>query len=67
MSEHSPATTETTQVPFTPTELKQFDADDSQAGAAIGKMLSWFFLYTVIAMSISAFATYMWVNTETLK
>ncbi|MEX2286134.1 MAG: hypothetical protein WD648_03530 [Planctomycetaceae bacterium] len=39
-------------------ELAQFDADDVTAGRAIGKMLSLFFLYTVIAMGIVAWWTY---------
>ena len=39
-------------------EIAQFDADDVQAGRAIGKMLSLFFLYTIIAMSFVAWWTY---------
>jgi hypothetical protein len=43
---------------FTDEEIKQFDADDTQVGGAIGKMLSVFFLYTVVAMSIVAWWTF---------
>jgi hypothetical protein len=43
---------------FTDEELKQFDADDTQVGGAIGKMLALFFLYTVFAMSIVAWWTF---------
>lgn len=42
---------------FQATEIEQFDQDDVQAGRAIGKMLSFFFLYTIIAMAISAWWT----------
>jgi hypothetical protein len=38
--------------------LKQFEADDQQAGGNIGKMLALFFLYTVIVMSIVAAWTF---------
>jgi hypothetical protein len=37
---------------FEDDELAQFDADDVTAGSALCKMLSLFFLYTVIAMAI---------------
>ena len=37
---------------FEDDELEQFDADDVQAGSALCKMLSLFFLYTVIAMAV---------------
>lgn len=37
---------------FNDEDLHEFDRDDVQAGSAIGKMLSLFFLYTVIAMTI---------------
>ena len=46
---------------FQPEELRQFEADDAEAGSAIGKMLSLFFFYTVIVMAISAYVTYRWV------
>ncbi|MBI1312567.1 hypothetical protein GC176_14840 [bacterium] len=37
---------------FDKAELRQFAADDAEAGGAIGKMLSLLFIYTVIAMTI---------------
>ena len=43
-------------------ELTQFDADDSQAGNMIGKMLALFFLYTVIATSFVAWWTFRAVS-----
>ena len=49
---------ETTAELFTPAERSQFDRDDTDAGRAIGKMLSLFFLYTVIVMSICAWWTW---------
>ena len=44
---------------FKPQEIDGFSDEDRVAGAAIGKMLSIFFLYTVIAMTISAVWTYL--------
>ena len=44
---------------FSEDDIKQFDADDNAAGKAIGKMLSLFFFYTVIAMTITGLWTYM--------
>jgi hypothetical protein len=38
------------EMPFTERQIDQFDADDGDAGRAIGKMLATFFLYTVIVM-----------------
>jgi hypothetical protein len=38
-------------VPFSEKQIDQFDADDGDAGRAIGKMLALFFLYTVVVMS----------------
>jgi hypothetical protein len=35
---------------FTDQELLELDADDSDAGRSLGKMLASFFLYTVIVM-----------------
>jgi hypothetical protein len=67
MSDHSTMPAESVDKLFTPAEMKQFDADDAQAGAAIGKMLSLFFLYTVIVMGISTIATYWWVTTVTIR
>lgn len=43
---------------FLPEEIQRFDKDDGDAGRAIGKMLSLFFLYTVIAMSAVAWWTF---------
>jgi len=62
MSEHSPVVQETDSIPFSPNDLKQFDSDDAEAGRAIGKMLSLFFLYTVFAMTGAACATYWWIT-----
>lgn len=67
MSEHTPHAVAETPIPFSKGELKQFDADDATAGAAIGKMLSLFFLYTVIVMTISSIATYVWVTSPSLR
>lgn len=61
MSE-TPAVDAPAEVPFTPVQVEQFDRDDAEAGAAIGKMLSMFFLYTVIVMSISTVVTYWWIS-----
>lgn len=52
---------------FTPREVKQFGQDDAEAGAAIGKMLSLFFLYTVLAMAVSTFGTWWWVTHPTVQ
>ena len=46
------------EVPFTEQQIDQFDADDGDAGRAIGKMLALFFLYTVIVMSGVAYWTF---------
>lgn len=43
---------------FSRDQLRQFAADDVEAGSAIGKMLSLFFLYTVLAMSLVAWWTF---------
>lgn len=48
--------------PFTKQEVAQFEADDAEAGRAIGKMLSLFFLYTAIVMSIAAWWTFASIN-----
>ncbi len=37
---------------FSSVELREFDAADTEAGRAIGKMLCILFIYTVIAMSV---------------
>jgi hypothetical protein len=47
---------------FDKTDLKYFDSEDTHAGAAIGKMLSLFFLYTVLAMSLVAYWTWSVVS-----
>ena len=66
MSDLPHAKQEEQPIPFTPQELKGFDQDDVQAGSAIGKMLSLFFLYTILAMAVSSIATYLWVTNNTL-
>lgn len=63
MSEHAaPASHTDESAPsdalFDRDELHQFEEDDREAGTNIGKMLSILFVYTVIVMSISAYATY---------
>ena len=55
MTEHS-ATTE--EPLFEDDELAQFDADDVTAGGVICKMLSLFFLYSVIATALVSYWTY---------
>lgn len=51
-------TVESNEPLFEDAELVQFDADDTTAGRALCKMLSLFFLYTVIVMAIAGFWTY---------
>ena len=46
---------------FSPAELREFDADDVEAGKNLCKMLSLFFFYTVIVMGLSTYVTYVWV------
>lgn len=43
---------------FRPVDIDQFTADDTVAGRAIGKLLTTLFLYTIVAMSISAWWTF---------
>jgi hypothetical protein len=43
---------------FDRSEVREFEADDREAGVRIGQMLSTLFVYTVIVMAISAYATY---------
>ncbi len=43
---------------FSRDDLKQFASDDVEAGSAIGKMLTLFFAYTVVAMSLVAWWTF---------
>ncbi len=55
---HPPATAAAIpELPFTERQIDQFDADDGDAGRALGKMLALFFLYTIVAMSIVAYWT----------
>lgn len=49
---------------FGPAELEEFDAADTQAGKAIGTMLSWFFVYTIIAMSVAAYWTWSAIQSQ---
>ena len=63
MSQHETAGEQSTATavpenPFEREELAQFDADDVQAGKAIGKMLSLFFLYTLIATAFVGWWTF---------
>jgi len=46
---------------FTAAEVREFDADDVEAGKNLCKMLSLFFFYTVIVMGLSTYITYRWV------
>lgn len=46
---------------FTAAEIREFDADDVEAGKNLCKMLSMFFFYTVIVMGLSTYITYSWV------
>ncbi len=55
---HSPATA-VLENPFDRDEIAQFEADDVAAGAAIGKMLSLLFIYTVIVMAYVGWATWV--------
>jgi hypothetical protein len=60
MSEtHTDAAETATAELFDKTELRQFEADDVEAGRAIGKMLSILFIYTVIAMTIVSVWTWV--------
>jgi hypothetical protein len=47
-------------VPFTERQIEQFDADDSDAGRTVGKILAYVFLYNVLAMLIVAW----WICTR---
>ena len=44
--------------PFDRDEIKQFEADDVQAGKSIGQMLSLMFIYTVIVMALVGYLTW---------
>ncbi len=58
MTETSHTVEDTDQLPFDQKQIAEFDADDVTAGRAIGKMLAFFFLYTVIVMAIAALWTF---------
>lgn len=47
---------------FTREELRQFAADDAEAGGRIGKILSALFIYTLVAMSIVTWWTFRTVG-----
>jgi hypothetical protein len=65
---HHPATVAAIpELPFTERQIDQFDADDGDAGRAIGKMLALFFLYTVVAMSIVAWWTFRMTDARTAR
>ena len=58
MSEHTPHSGPAApELDFEHDELEGFDADDVTAGRALCKMLSLFFLYTVIGMAIAGYWT----------
>ncbi|MCA9078161.1 MAG: hypothetical protein KDA93_24235 [Planctomycetaceae bacterium] len=61
MSETTAPPATTTEEPFDRAAIKEFSADDVEAGQAITKMLSLFFFYTVIVMGLSTYVTYRWV------
>ena len=42
---------------FSDDELRQFAADDAEAGRRIGKILSALFIYTLLAMSVAIWWT----------
>ena len=44
---------------FRPADIDGFTADDTVAGSAIGKMLAILFLYTVLAMTLTTWWTFM--------
>lgn len=46
---------------FTDEDIAGFDQDDGQAGAAICKMLTMFFVYTIIAMGLCVYFTSRWI------
>ncbi len=55
--QHAPAPV-AVEPQFDNAEIRQFEADDIQAGRAITKMLSLLFIYTLIAMSIVSWWTW---------
>ena len=50
------------QALFSRDELRQFAADDADAGRSIGKILSALFIYTLIAMSVVIWWTFRTVG-----
>jgi hypothetical protein len=66
MADHAHAETSAgTKAPlFDQQELQEFEAADAEAGSAIGRMLSMFFLYTVFAMTVSTLATLWWISKD---
>jgi len=58
MSEPAAAPATADEELFSRSDLKQFAADDVEAGSAIGKMLTAFFAYTVVVMSLVAWWTF---------
>lgn len=62
MTSHASPTSDQQHNPFSKEELRHFEDEDAEAGSAIGKMLSLFFFYTVIVMTISSVATYWWIT-----
>lgn len=58
-SVHTPASD--VAEPFDRDDIREFSADDVEAGKNICKMLSLFFFYTVIVMGLSTYITYRWV------
>ena len=63
-AEEQATATELPENPFEQEELAQFDADDVNAGKAIGVMLSLFFLYTMFAMSLVGLWTYISMHSQ---
>jgi hypothetical protein len=59
--DHVPAPPASEEPLFTPAEVREFDAEDVEAGKNLCKMLSLFFVYTVIVMGVSTYITYRWV------
>jgi hypothetical protein len=54
---HTEVAVAAVESPFSTNDIRGFEADDVEAGRAIGKMLSILFIYTVFAMSIVALWT----------
>lgn len=60
MTDHATTPAEE-KTPFSKADVRHFEAEDAEAGNAIGKMLSLFFFYTVIVMTLSSVVTYWWI------